>query len=126
MPARLTDSQQANAQALIGADGDGLGLLPDHRVSVAPGGEPDLLQQLQREAQTRIDRQDRELNAELSQKVRDAVFVLDRGKVPPGLDVLRELVKGKRHPDKKGSTEAMVRLNKARADALVIVEDRAA
>lgn len=32
----------------------------------------------------------------------------------------------KRHPDKKGSTEAMQRLNKARADALVIVEDRAA
>ncbi len=28
MPARLTDSQQADAQAHIGADGDGLGLLP--------------------------------------------------------------------------------------------------
>ncbi len=42
MPARLTDGQQANAQALIGADGDGLGLLPDHRVSVAPGGDRSL------------------------------------------------------------------------------------
>ncbi len=36
MPARLADSQQADAQAHIRADGDGLGLLPDHRVSVAP------------------------------------------------------------------------------------------
>ncbi len=42
MPARLTDSQQADAQANIRANGDGLGLLPGHCVSVAPGGDRSL------------------------------------------------------------------------------------
>lgn len=53
-----------------------------------------VVQQLQGEAQRRVDAQQAEVIADLKENVRDAVSVLDRGRVPEGLDALRARVKG--------------------------------
>lgn len=57
-------------------------------------GDADLIISLQREARTVIDREQRIRTAELSRSVKDAIFVLDRGKVPSGVEALLAKTKG--------------------------------
>ena len=55
-----------------------------------------------------------------------AVLGLEHTASAPQIEIAYKALAEKRHPDKKGSTEAMQRLNKARDEAMMIIQSRAA